>query len=128
MEESLRGHVEFLETLNIAGVSQHSLLFSKAAPANEVEILDVEEPKRFRGTTYMGNASRRSPLEQNVDGAQYAFNPKDVNRMRRNSVPDVSEPSEAEIKERIGRLSHIFSNTAAVSRLPDIKDRKYTGK
>lgn len=43
--------------------------------------------------------------------AQYAFNPKDVNRMRRTSVPDVSEPSEAEIKERIGRLSHIFSNT-----------------
>ncbi|XP_047976106.1 protein CHROMATIN REMODELING 24 isoform X1 [Salvia hispanica] len=119
MEESLRGHVEFLETLNIAGVSQHSLLFSKAAPSNEVEILDVEEPKRSRGTTYMGNASTRSPLEHNVDGAQYAFNPKDVNRMRRNSVPDVTEPSEAEIKERISRLSHIFLNTAAVSRLPD---------
>ncbi|KAL1535107.1 DNA helicase [Salvia divinorum] len=118
MEESLRGHVEFLETLNIAGVSQHSLLFSKAAPSNEVEIL--EEPKRSRGTTtFMGNASTRSPLEHNVDGAQYAFNPKDVNRMRRNSIPDASEPSEAEIKERIGRLSHIFSNTAAVSRLPD---------
>lgn len=43
-EESIRAHVEFLETLNIAGVSQHSLLFSKAAPAQEVEIL--EEPEQ----------------------------------------------------------------------------------
>ncbi|XP_057807804.1 protein CHROMATIN REMODELING 24 [Salvia miltiorrhiza] len=117
MEESIRAHVEFLETLNIAGVSQHSLLFSKAAPSQEVEIL--EEPERSRRTTYMGNASTRSSLEQNVDGAQYAFNPKDVRKVQRNSSPDVSEPSEAEIKERINRLSQIFSNMGAVSRLPD---------
>lgn len=43
-EESLGAHVEFLETLNIAGVSQHSLLFSKAAaPSQEVEILEELE-------------------------------------------------------------------------------------
>lgn len=117
MEESLRAHVEFLETLNIAGVSQHSLLFSKAAPSQEVEIL--EDPGRLRGTTYMGNASTRSSLEQNVNGAQYAFNPKDVKKVQRNSSPDVREPSEAEIRERISRLSQIFTNTVAVSRLPD---------
>ncbi|KAH6824584.1 chromatin remodeling 24 [Perilla frutescens var. hirtella] len=118
MEESLRAHVEFLETLNIAGVSQHSLLFSKAAPAQEVEIL--EEPGRLKGTTYMGNpSSTRSSLEQNVNGAQYAFNPKDAKKVQKNSSPDVREPTEAEIKERISRLSQIFTNTVAVSRLPD---------
>lgn len=118
MEESLGAHVQFLETLNIAGVSQHSLLFSKAAaPSQEVEIL--EEPGRSRGTTYMGNASKQSSVEHNVDGAQYAFNPKDVKKVQKNSSPDANEPSEAEIRARINRLSQIFTNTAAVSRLPD---------
>ncbi|KAI3445101.1 hypothetical protein Pfo_001766 [Paulownia fortunei] len=117
MEESIRAHVEFLETLNIAGVSQHSLLFSKAAPLQAVEI--EEEAGRLEGTTFMGNASTRSSLEHNVDGAQYAFNPKDIKKFQRNSNPDVREPSEDEIKDRINRLSQIFANKAAVSRLPD---------
>ncbi|PIN09400.1 Transcription-coupled repair protein CSB/RAD26 (contains SNF2 family DNA-dependent ATPase domain) [Handroanthus impetiginosus] len=117
MEESLRAHVEFLETLNIAGVSQHSLLFSKAAPIQTIEI--EEDVRRSRGSTFMGNASTRSSVEHNVDGAQYAFNPKDVKKFQKNSSPDVREPSEDEIRERINRLSQIFANKVAVSRLPD---------
>ena len=31
-DEELRDHIKFLETLNIAGVSHHDLLFSKQAP------------------------------------------------------------------------------------------------
>ncbi|KAK6140403.1 hypothetical protein DH2020_025860 [Rehmannia glutinosa] len=94
-EESLRAHVEFLETLHIAGVSHHSLLFSKAAPLQAVEI------------------------EEEAGRAHYAFNPKDIKKVQKNSSPDVKEPSEYEIRERINRLSHIFSNKVAVSRLPD---------
>lgn len=45
--------------------------------------------------------------------AHYAFNPKDVKKLQRNSNPDVREPSEAEIRERINRLSQIFTNKVA---------------
>ena len=40
-EDSLKAHIKFLEGLDIAGVSQHSLLFSKAEPepvAQEEEV------------------------------------------------------------------------------------------
>ncbi|XP_011088229.1 protein CHROMATIN REMODELING 24 [Sesamum indicum] len=117
MEESLRAHVEFLETLNIAGISQHNLLFSKAAPLQAVEI--EEEAGRLRGSRFMGNPPTRSSIEQNVDGAHYAFNPKDIKKIQKNSNPDVREPSEDEIRARINRLSQIFADKAAVSRLPD---------
>ncbi|KAK3436982.1 hypothetical protein EUGRSUZ_C01537 [Eucalyptus grandis] len=39
MDESLRSHIEFLNTLGIAGVSHHSLLYSKTAP---VQVADEE--------------------------------------------------------------------------------------
>ncbi|XP_051147249.1 protein CHROMATIN REMODELING 24 [Andrographis paniculata] len=124
MDESLRDHVKFLETLNIAGVSQHSLLFSKAAPAQAVEI--EEEVRRPRANVFMGNAPWRPSREQDVEGAQYAFNPKDVvNKVQRNPNPVVRKPSEAEIRERITRLSHIFANKAAVSKLPDKGEKLY---
>ncbi|KAK4411111.1 protein CHROMATIN REMODELING 24 [Sesamum angolense] len=117
MEESLRAHVEFLETLSIAGISQHNLLFSKAAPLQAVEI--EEEAGRLRGSRFMGNPPTRSSIEQNVDGAHYAFNPKDIKKIQKNSNPHVREPSEDEIRARISRLSQIFADKAAVSRLPD---------
>ncbi|KAL0397611.1 UNVERIFIED_CONTAM: protein CHROMATIN REMODELING 24 [Sesamum calycinum] len=117
MEESLRAHVEFLETLSIAGISQHNLLFSKAAPLQAVEI--EEEAGRLRGSRFIGNPPTRSSIEQNVDGAHYAFNPKDIKKIQKNSNPHVREPSEDEIRARINRLSQIFADKAAVSRLPD---------
>ncbi|KAL0425681.1 UNVERIFIED_CONTAM: protein CHROMATIN REMODELING 24 [Sesamum radiatum] len=117
MEESLRAHVEFLETLSIAGISQHNLLFSKAVPLQAVEI--EEEAGRLRGSRFMGNPPTRSSIEQNVDGAHYAFNPKDIKKIQKNSNPHVREPSEDEIRARINRLSQIFADKAAVSRLPD---------
>ncbi|GER36248.1 chromatin remodeling 24 [Striga asiatica] len=119
MEESLRVHVEFLETLNIAGVSHHSLLFSKPAHLEAVEI--EEETERPRVSRFVGNAFGRPSFERDVDGsrAQYAFNPKDIKKVHRNANPDVKEPIEYEIRERIDRLSQIFSNKVAISRLPD---------
>lgn len=39
-DESLGAHVNFLESLGIAGVSHHSLLFSKTAC---VQVVNIEE-------------------------------------------------------------------------------------
>ncbi|XP_073270595.1 protein CHROMATIN REMODELING 24-like isoform X2 [Primulina huaijiensis] len=117
MEEALKAHVEFLETLNIAGVSQHSLLFSKTAPVQEVEA--EEEVGRLKASTFYGNASTKPSREQNVDGTEYAFNPKDVNKFQRNSSPAVIETSEKEIRDKINRLSQLLANKVVVSNLSD---------
>ncbi|KAL2518071.1 Protein CHROMATIN REMODELING 24 [Abeliophyllum distichum] len=117
MEESVKAHIEFLENLNIAGVSQHSLLFSKTAPVPDVQI--EEEVRRVRGNTFMGNSSSRSSHEYNVDGADYAFKPKDVQKFQKNFAPAASEPSETGIADRIRRLSQMLINKVAVSKLPD---------
>lgn len=42
-DEFLESHVKFLETLGIAGVSHHSLLFSKTAPIQPIQQDEVEE-------------------------------------------------------------------------------------
>ncbi|KAL2478366.1 Protein CHROMATIN REMODELING 24 [Forsythia ovata] len=117
MEESVRAHIEFLETLNIAGVSQHSLLFSKTASVPDVQI--EEEVRRVRGSTFVGNSSSRSSHEYNVDGADYAFKPKDVQKFQKDFAPAASEPSETGITDRIRRLSQMLTNKVAVSKLPD---------
>ncbi|CAA3030465.1 CHROMATIN REMODELING 24 [Olea europaea subsp. europaea] len=117
MEESVKAHVEFLQTLNIAGVSQHSLLFSKTAPVPDVQI--EEEVRRVRGSTFTDNSSSRLSHEYNVDGADYAFKPKDVHKVQKIFAPAANEPSETEITERIHRLSQMLTNKVAVSRLPD---------
>ncbi|XP_050205526.1 protein CHROMATIN REMODELING 24-like isoform X2 [Mercurialis annua] len=117
MDESLETNVKFLETLGIAGVSHHSLLFSKTAP---VEAVDIEEEEiRRKQTTFVGNSSRTT-LERNVDGAGHAFNPKDVKLNQKSASPDsVGKLTESDIKERINRLSQLIGNKATVSRLPD---------
>ncbi|KAK4483541.1 hypothetical protein RD792_010739 [Penstemon davidsonii] len=117
MEESLRAHVEFLETLHIAGVSQHSLLFSKAAPVQTIDI--EEEVGRSRGSKFIGNTSTHRSIDHNVDGAEFAFNPKDAKKFERNSPNDAMEPTEDEIRARLSRLSQMIANKALVSRLPD---------
>ncbi|KZV27507.1 protein CHROMATIN REMODELING 24 [Dorcoceras hygrometricum] len=117
MEDSLKAHVKFLETLNIAGVSQHSLLFSKTAPVQEVE--EEEQVGRLKASTFYGNASTRPSREQNVDGAEYAFNPKHANKFQRNSSPVVIEPSEKEISDKINRLSQLLASKPVVSNLSD---------
>ncbi|PKI79435.1 hypothetical protein CRG98_000182 [Punica granatum] len=44
MDECLKSHIEFLQTLGIAGVSNHSLLYSKTAPVQVTE----EEVEQIR--------------------------------------------------------------------------------
>lgn len=45
-EDSLQSHIEFLETQGIAGVSHHSLLFSKTAPPLPEVDAEQEEVER----------------------------------------------------------------------------------
>ncbi|KAJ9556695.1 hypothetical protein OSB04_011309 [Centaurea solstitialis] len=117
MDPFLKLHTKFLDSLGIAGISHHSLLFSKTAP---VPVVSDEELTRIRQSTFVGNSSSRSSHEQNVDAAQYAFNPKDVVVQRKNLSPSISNKlTESEIKEQIKRLSHVFSNKGMVDRLPD---------
>ncbi|KAK2656287.1 hypothetical protein Ddye_009339 [Dipteronia dyeriana] len=118
MDESLVSHIKFLETLGIAGVSHHSLLFSKTAPVQVVE--DEEQEIRRSRTTFVGNSSSKHTTERNVDGSEYAFNPKDMN-LRNKSFSPSSEAklTESDIKERISRLSQLLTNKGTVERLPD---------
>ncbi|KAI5587719.1 hypothetical protein BDE02_05G053400 [Populus trichocarpa] len=118
MDEFLESHIKFLETQGIAGVSHHSLLFSKTAT---VQVAQEEEDEiRKKVSTMVGNSSSSYSLERDVDGAVHAFNPKDVNLKKKSSSPDsVGKLTESEIKERINRLSQILGNKVTISRLPD---------
>nr|XP_043628305.1 protein CHROMATIN REMODELING 24 isoform X2 [Erigeron canadensis] len=116
MDSSLKVHTKFLESLGIAGISNHSLLFSKTAP---VPVVEEEELTRIRQSTYAGNSYSRPSQEQNVDAAQFAFNPKDVVR-KKNISPSISNKlTESEIKQQINRLSQVYANKEMVSRLGD---------
>ncbi|XWS44706.1 hypothetical protein CRYUN_Cryun15aG0070800 [Craigia yunnanensis] len=118
MDELLETHIKFLETLGIAGISHHSLLFSKTAPVQVVE--EEDEDIGRKGNAVVGHSSSSSSVEQNVDGAEYAFKPKDITVSRKISSPhDAAKLTESEIKERINRLSQIFANKITISRLPD---------
>ncbi|XVF58791.1 hypothetical protein PTKIN_Ptkin07bG0094900 [Pterospermum kingtungense] len=118
MDDLLETHIKFLETLGIAGVSHHSLLFSKTAPVQVAE--EEDEDIRRKVNTVVGHSSSSSSIEQNIDGAEYAFKPKDVKVGRKISSPhDATKLTESEIKERINRVSQILANKIFVSRLPD---------
>ncbi|KAK2998788.1 hypothetical protein RJ639_022823, partial [Escallonia herrerae] len=130
MDEYMKVHIEFLKTFGIGGVSHHSLLFSKTAPAPVVQ--DEEVKKTYiHGKlifTPFARAQFRWILLVHVillySRAEYAFNPKDV-KLQGKSSPrsNASKPTEAEIQERIKRLSLVFANKAMVSHLPDKGER-----
>ncbi|XP_010269086.1 PREDICTED: protein CHROMATIN REMODELING 24-like isoform X2 [Nelumbo nucifera] len=122
MDDSLRDHIKFLEHQGIAGVSHHSLLFSKTEPVPLVE--DDEGTLRRKQITFVGRSSSRYSVEPNVDGAQYAFKPKDVSIHRKSAASGgPGKLKVADIKERIERLSHILANKTTISRLPDKGER-----
>ncbi|KAJ4950878.1 hypothetical protein NE237_027710 [Protea cynaroides] len=124
MDDSLKNHIKFLECQGIAGVSHHSLLFSKTAPSLQ-RAQEDEEPLRRKKITFVGSSSSRSSIEHNVDGADYAFKPKDVNVQRKDAAAagSLAKPKEVEIKERIDRLSRTLADKATVSMLPDKGER-----
>ncbi|CAH9085282.1 unnamed protein product [Cuscuta epithymum] len=116
---SLKAEMEFLGAMDIGGVSQHSLLFSKTAPV-PVDQDDEDVSGSARGPTYVGNVSSRSSVEPIPnEGAQFAFKPKDVKNFNRPMKASSSVPrqTEAEIRDRIKRLSHVLSEKGV--KLPD---------
>ncbi|KAL6225468.1 hypothetical protein ACLB2K_004318 [Fragaria x ananassa] len=121
MEDSLQSHIEFLETQGIAGVSHHSLLFSKTAPPLPEVDAEQEEVERIRQTLLVGSSTSSSALEHNVNGAEYAFKPKDVILSKKLSSSPVGagKMTKSEIKENINRLSQTLANKSLVARLPD---------
>ncbi|KAL0543614.1 hypothetical protein IC582_018714 [Cucumis melo] len=125
MDESLRSHIKFLETQGIAGVSHHNLLFSKTAP-EPVYALEEEDTsfRRNREFGFRDRPTSSSSSNHDINGARYAFNPKDVmlNRSITNSSSP-GKPTAKEIEYRINRLSQTLENKVLISRLPDRGER-----
>ncbi|WOL11345.1 protein CHROMATIN REMODELING 24 [Canna indica] len=120
MDEYLKKHMEFLQGLGIAGVSHHSLLYSKTAVLPMV-------PENIEVPSEMGNRIVRSTQFGQFapsNGAEYAFNPKDEKFHSRAYTPKtfVNSPlidSPEDIESKIKRLSQTLGNKALVDRLPD---------
>lgn len=119
MDESLREHIEFLERQGIAGVSHHSLLFSKTAvlPSLEPDAMESKHPA-MPMPMMARQYNKASSMDYVVNGAAHAFKPKDFTP-RAYSGSNTSSESPEEIKAKINRLSQTLSNTTLVSRLPD---------
>ncbi|XP_021862017.2 protein CHROMATIN REMODELING 24 isoform X2 [Spinacia oleracea] len=122
MSDFLRTHINFLESLGIGGVSHHSLLYTKSEPAPAVVQVEEDEPRRMGTKIYKKYGSSSTSTEHYVAGAQYAFNPKDVNLNKTNVSPQyTTKMTESDIKERINRLSQLLSDKGL--RLPDRGER-----
>ncbi|WVZ56853.1 hypothetical protein U9M48_007325 [Paspalum notatum var. saurae] len=120
MDESLKKHIQFLEQQGIAGVSHHSLMFSKTATLPTLSDSDALESKS-RGMSKMHQPYYRGSSSDYVaNGAAFALKPKDEGfTVRRYSPSNRGADSPEEIKARINRLSQTLSNVAMVSKLPD---------
>ncbi|KAF5208145.1 Chromatin remodeling [Thalictrum thalictroides] len=122
MNDSLKEHIAFLKSHGIAGVSHHSLLFSKTEPAPVLQ--ENDEVFRKKETSYMGCSSSNSSLEHNVDGSEFALKPKDVNMWKKNAAAvSPSKSVESEIRDKIERLHQTYANKALISKLPDKGER-----
>ncbi|RLM65401.1 protein CHROMATIN REMODELING 24 [Panicum miliaceum] len=120
MDESLRQHIQFLEQQGIAGVSHHSLLFSKTATLPTLSESDALDSKP-RGMPMMPqHYYKGSSSDYVAGGVAFALKPKDEKfTAPRYSPSNRSAESPEEIKARIDRLSQTLSNVALVSKLPD---------
>nr|CAD1838853.1 unnamed protein product [Ananas comosus var. bracteatus] len=125
MSDSLRNHIKFLEQQGIAGVSHHSLLFSKTAIVPLVhednEIQSKVKDRIIRSSMW------HSSSEHVAHGAQYAFNPKDPKFTSRTyssrTFTDEVRDSPEDIEGKIKRLSHTLTNKDLIAKLPDHGDK-----
>ncbi|KAM0867119.1 hypothetical protein ACQ4PT_042206 [Festuca glaucescens] len=109
-DEKLRAHIEFLEQQGIAGVSNHSLLFSKTAvlPAlSEHDALDSKPPSMPMMARQYNKASSSDYV---ANGAAHAFKPKDFTPRAYSAVSSNNSESPEEIKAKINRLSQTLAN------------------
>ncbi|MQL82059.1 hypothetical protein Taro_014537 [Colocasia esculenta] len=124
MDESLQKHVQFLERQGIAGVSHHSLLFSKTA---NLGIVPDEDVQRKKGNVIVRSSASTPSMAYGLNGVEYAFNPRDVKSSFStvtSMVPrNEKKEREKEMEEKLKRLSHTLANEAVVSNLPDRGER-----
>ncbi|CAH1412225.1 unnamed protein product [Lactuca virosa] len=111
MDSSLEAHIKFLESLGIAGISHHSLLFSKTAP---VPVMQDFELRRIMQSMYPDNSFSHSTSARYMDArSRFSFNLGDYAMKRKNLSGCISNNlPESEIKHRI-KLSNIFANKKA---------------
>ncbi|KAL8170800.1 hypothetical protein V2J09_022604 [Rumex salicifolius] len=121
LSDSLKAHMKFLDSLGIGGVSHHSLLYSKTEPTpalQDEDLVRVKETMTMRNT-HSYNVPKRQ--DDGADFAKFALNPRDSRVHQSENKPSDSKGkiTESQIMERITRLSHLLSNKATISRLPD---------
>uniref|UniRef100_A0A804JZG9 Uncharacterized protein n=1 Tax=Musa acuminata subsp. malaccensis TaxID=214687 RepID=A0A804JZG9_MUSAM len=120
MNAYLMKHIEFLQRLGIAGVSHHSLLFSKTAV-----VPTVHENDKIQSV--MGNRIVRNSQSGWSNGAEHAFNPNDKEFISRRYTPKIltnsSTASPEDIESKIKRLSQTLGDKALVAKLPDSGDK-----
>ncbi|KAK9162446.1 hypothetical protein Syun_003348 [Stephania yunnanensis] len=122
MHDSLKSHIKFLEKQGIAGISDHSLLFSKTAQTPATE--ENDELSRKKESTFVGSSRSSSSNERDVNGAEFALNPKDaIILQKKAAMVTQDKPSETEIEDKIYRLRQILANKTVVSNLPDKGER-----
>ncbi|KAG2410642.1 Protein CHROMATIN REMODELING-like protein [Vigna angularis] len=110
VDDSFKAHIEFLKSKGIAGVSHHSLLFSKAEPQVRDELEDDEVP-RNHATRYIGTSRSSSNDHITYGSSEFAINPKNVTTSKKGSSPSsAGKLTESEIKDKINRLSQTLSN------------------
>ncbi|CAN6444486.1 unnamed protein product [Victoria cruziana] len=117
MDDSFKDHIKFLHSQGIAGISHHSLLFSKTAALSVANDDWVVQRKQAAAGV---RASSTSYLERDVNSAHLAVNPKEWKQKTVDgSTTDYRHLRESEIRERIKRLSQTLENKAIISKLPD---------
>lgn len=124
IDASLKQHIEFLEGQGIAGVSHHNLLYSKTesvqSPPPEDNDASKWDPRRKQYTGFISTyPPAKSSQDDIVNRSEYAFRPKDLKPVMRETPPAGDDGKENAIKENIRRLSQILADEAMVSKLPD---------
>ncbi|GLJ37236.1 hypothetical protein SUGI_0755260 [Cryptomeria japonica] len=130
IHDSLKKHLTFLEGQGIAGVSHHSMLYSKTEtvqappPGDEDSFKWDMRRKEFTAPLY-GYSISKSAKDDVVLGHEFAFRPKDLNAGdHRPIIRDTlhihnNEAKKIGIKENIIRLEKTLANKALLARLPD---------
>ncbi|KXG27450.2 protein CHROMATIN REMODELING 24 isoform X2 [Sorghum bicolor] len=105
MDESLRKHIQFLEQQGIAGVSHHSLLFSKTATLPTLSENDALDSKPRAMPMMPQHYYKRSSSDYVASGAAFALKPKDESfTVRKYSPSNRSAESPEEIKALVSKL------------------------
>uniref|UniRef100_A0A1D1Y0H2 DNA excision repair protein ERCC-6-like n=1 Tax=Anthurium amnicola TaxID=1678845 RepID=A0A1D1Y0H2_9ARAE len=114
VDDYLAKHIRFLERHGIAGVSHHSLLFSKAATSKFEPENDVQRRKE---NVILRSSPHMLSTGCNANREDYVFNPKDMKSSSTTVMTMVSKYDSKgkaeEIEEKIKRLSRTLTNEVA---------------